>query len=335
MVGLAAATASAAPVGKVIEYRAGDTALEGFFVCDNATSGKRPGILIVHEEGGRGVQARLKAEQWAKLGYAAFSIDPYGNGVHPKDAKDAARLLGKDAKALRAKLAAGLAAFAGQPQVDDQWLVAVGYGVGGPAALDLAYTGADLDGVVSVGGEPAPPELPEVKRVRGKVLILLGDDARAATVRSLEDAFRRGGVEAKVLRPAEGPNNPERTRLVESRASDAAKTFVEGLFPRKSAGAKAGAGAPVPGVPAKVLKLLQYVDDKGEAPKGYEGGRNFGNFEGHLAKRDGSGRPIKYREWDVNPLQAGVNRGAERLITGSDGTAYFTDDHYRTFKKIR
>ena len=50
---------------------------------------------------------------------------------------------------------------------------------------------------------------------------------------------------------------------------------------------------------------------------------------------DENGRRIKYREWDVNPLRPGVNRGAERLVTGSDGTAYYTDDHYATFKKIR
>ena len=26
---------------------------------------------------------------------------------------------------------------------------------------------------------------------------------------------------------------------------------------------------------------------------------------------------------------------AERLVTGSDGSAHYTDDHYSTFKKIR
>ena len=69
--------------------------------------------------------------------------------------------------------------------------------------------------------------------------------------------------------------------------------------------------------------------------QGYEGGRTFGNFERNLPMSDGQGRRIRYREWDVNPLRPGVNRGPERLVTGSDGSAYFTDDHYRTFKKIR
>jgi guanyl-specific ribonuclease Sa len=54
-----------------------------------------------------------------------------------------------------------------------------------------------------------------------------------------------------------------------------------------------------------------------------------------LPRQDKRGRTIKYREWDVNPQRPGVNRGPERLVTGSDHSAYYTDDHYRSFKKIR
>jgi ribonuclease T1 len=89
------------------------------------------------------------------------------------------------------------------------------------------------------------------------------------------------------------------------------------------------------GVPAKVGKVLKYVDEHDKAPEGYEGGRHFGNFEKRLPEKDGKGKAIKYREWDVNPLKKGVNRGPERLVTGSDGSAHYTDDHYKTFKKIR
>src|SRR5262249_19283337 len=89
------------------------------------------------------------------------------------------------------------------------------------------------------------------------------------------------------------------------------------------------------GVPAKVGKVLKYVDEHDKAPDGYEGGRHFGNFEKRLPEKDAKGKAIKYREWDVNPLKKGVNRGPERLVTGSDGSAHYTEDHYRTFKKIR
>lgn len=89
------------------------------------------------------------------------------------------------------------------------------------------------------------------------------------------------------------------------------------------------------GVPAKVGKVLKYVDEHGKALAGYEGGRNFLNAEKHLPRQDADDKPIKYREWDVNPHRPGVNRGAERLVTGSDGSAYYSNDHYRSFKKIR
>ena len=89
------------------------------------------------------------------------------------------------------------------------------------------------------------------------------------------------------------------------------------------------------GVPAKVARVLKHIDETGEAPKNYVGGRHFGNFEGQLPKRDKKGKTIKYQEWDVNPKIPGKNRGAERLITGSDGSAHYTADHYKSFKKIR
>ena len=92
---------------------------------------------------------------------------------------------------------------------------------------------------------------------------------------------------------------------------------------------------PPKGVPEKALKVLKYVDKEGSAPPGYEGGRTFLNVEKLLPQTDAQGRRIKYREWDVNPLKPGVNRGPERLVTGSDGSAYYTGDHYKTFKKIR
>lgn len=88
-------------------------------------------------------------------------------------------------------------------------------------------------------------------------------------------------------------------------------------------------------VPAKVLTTLRYVDEHHRAPDGYEGGRAFHNAEHHLPARDSGGQPIAYHEWDVNPRHEGENRGAERLITGSDGSAYYTADHYRTFRKVR
>ncbi len=73
----------------------------------------------------------------------------------------------------------------------------------------------------------------------------------------------------------------------------------------------------------------------GAAPEGVEGGRSFGNFEHRLPEREASGRSIHYQEWDLWPKVRGRNRGAERLVTGSDGRAWYTGDHYRTFTEVK
>jgi ribonuclease T1 len=88
-------------------------------------------------------------------------------------------------------------------------------------------------------------------------------------------------------------------------------------------------------IPAKVYRVLQYVREHGEAMPGYVGGRNFQNREGRLAKKDSGGRKIQYQEWDVNPKRGGVNRGAERLVTGSDKRAWYTNDHYQNFAEVK
>lgn len=88
-------------------------------------------------------------------------------------------------------------------------------------------------------------------------------------------------------------------------------------------------------VPPKVYEVLRYVRANRRPPDGYVGGRRFGNYENHLPRRDLSGEEIRYQEWDVNPKVSGRNRGAERLVTGSDGRAWFTQDHYNSFVEVK
>ena len=68
---------------------------------------------------------------------------------------------------------------------------------------------------------------------------------------------------------------------------------------------------------------------------GTRGGIVFRNNEGRLPSATSSGKAITYREWDVNPKEPGRSRDAERIVTGSDGSAWYTDDHYQTFVLIR
>jgi guanyl-specific ribonuclease Sa len=68
---------------------------------------------------------------------------------------------------------------------------------------------------------------------------------------------------------------------------------------------------------------------------GTRGGRIYKNYDKTLPQTDGEGNNITYREFDVNNKIEGQNRDAERFIIGSDGSIYYTNDHYQTFIKIR
>ena len=61
------------------------------------------------------------------------------------------------------------------------------------------------------------------------------------------------------------------------------------------------------------------------APGKSIGGDSFGNREKLLPKGN-------YTECDVN--YNGGYRGAERLIFGTDGSIYYTNDHYKTFEQL-
>ncbi|WP_459549398.1 guanyl-specific ribonuclease [Nocardia sp. X0981] len=95
----------------------------------------------------------------------------------------------------------------------------------------------------------------------------------------------------------------------------------------------------VAGVPDRAYRTLVEIDagrwpDSANAP-GTKGGIVFRNREGRLPATDAAGKAIEYREWDVNPKRPGRSRDAERIVTGSDGSAWYTGDHYDTFTRMR
>ncbi|WP_227833577.1 ribonuclease domain-containing protein [Nocardia macrotermitis] len=79
--------------------------------------------------------------------------------------------------------------------------------------------------------------------------------------------------------------------------------------------------------------------DSGQWPpqdgSGTKGGTTWSDREGNLPKTDAGGKAIHYKEWDVNRKIPGHNRDAERIVTGDDGSAWYTNDHYATFCRMR
>ncbi|HEU5366644.1 MAG TPA: ribonuclease domain-containing protein [Hanamia sp.] len=88
-------------------------------------------------------------------------------------------------------------------------------------------------------------------------------------------------------------------------------------------------------IPQKVYDVLKYIKANHHPMPGYVGGSVFSNREKILPQEDNAGNPIQYQEWDVNPKIQGQNRGTERIVTGSDGRSWYTNDHYQTFTEIK
>ncbi len=174
---LFAGSASAAIQTQVVEYKHGNVVLEGFLAYDDALSGKRPGVLIVHEWTGVGDYVKGRARQLAKLGYVAFAADIYGKGIRPNNPTDAGKEATKyrsDRPLLRDRTTAGLKILQSNPLTDPRRIAAIGYCFGGGAVLELARSGAPIAGVVSFHGNLDTPNPADAQNIRSKVLVLHG-----------------------------------------------------------------------------------------------------------------------------------------------------------------
>lgn len=141
-------------IGTDVDYQQGDTALQGFHAYDDATDGKRPGILIVHQWTGLTAYEEHRARMLAELGYNVFALDIYGKGIRPQppaSGQEAGKYKGNRAL-FRARLLAGLDVLKKHERTDPERLAAIGYCFGGTGVLELARSGADIDGVVSFHG---------------------------------------------------------------------------------------------------------------------------------------------------------------------------------------
>lgn len=163
-------------MGKWIDYQHGDQKLRGYFAAADG-SGPRPGVLIVHAWLGITESIQSRADRIAALGYHAFACDVFGK---PTDIAGGPFPMIKpfldDRQLFRTRVRAGLDMLAAQPGVDGARLAAMGYCFGGQASLELARTSAPVIGVVSFHGELDTPLPSGPGDIRGKVLVLTGDD---------------------------------------------------------------------------------------------------------------------------------------------------------------
>lgn len=166
-------------ITKTIDYQDGDTLLEGFIAYNESTSPK-PAVLIAHDWSGRREFACKAAERVAAMGYVGFALDMYGKGIVGADGDmegNGALMspFATDRALLRQRINAALTAVRELPQVDASRIAAMGYCFGGMCTIELARSGADVKGVISIHGIFAPGDVAN-KKITAKVLCLHGHD---------------------------------------------------------------------------------------------------------------------------------------------------------------
>ncbi|MFE3205993.1 DUF6531 domain-containing protein [Embleya sp. NPDC059237] len=107
-------------------------------------------------------------------------------------------------------------------------------------------------------------------------------------------------------------------------------------------------GNPPPGwwlpsaIPAESLEVIRWIEDRGVHPYGYPDGikgeslptpfQNDGrNNSTILPTHDAHGNPIAYREWGSLQTKGDPSRSTERIVSGSDGSIYYSPNHYKSW----
>lgn len=181
-------TAQAAVKTQWIDYKRGDAPLSGYLVYDDAVSGRRPGVLMIHDRSGFSEGTLADARMIAGLGYVVFAEDMFGKGIVPKNVPEMTEqitIYDKNRPLMRTRALAGFDVLKAQPMVDPAKLAAVGYCFGGTVGLELVETGAPIVGFISVHGAFRDFTPEAAKNIKGRVLILHGAEDPVAPMEEL------------------------------------------------------------------------------------------------------------------------------------------------------
>jgi dienelactone hydrolase len=200
-----AVSTDAAIKTEVIEYKQADAVLEGVLVYDDELAAAVPGIVMVHDWMGISEFTVERAKRVAQLGYVVLAADIYGQGVRPQSTEEASQQATKyktDVGLMRARVLSAVDVLKNNPKVDSQRLASMGFCFGGTVSLELARSGADVEGVISFHGGLATPSPMDAKDVKAKVLVLHGADdpyVPAQEVQAFQEEMNKGNVDWQMI----------------------------------------------------------------------------------------------------------------------------------------
>lgn len=158
-----------------IAYQDHGVDLEGFAAYPEEK--KRPVVILCHAWRGRDDFICDKAREIAQWGYVGFALDMYGKGVLGNSKEENAALKRpfiENRQLLQKRVLRAYEVACTLPNVDADQVAVLGLGFGGICALDLARSGANLKGAVSIYGHFDPPPSPLMQPIKTKILVLHG-----------------------------------------------------------------------------------------------------------------------------------------------------------------
>ena len=185
--------ANAAPRAEKISWTDGGKTFDGYLVWDDASKAPRPGLVMVPNWYGVNDHAVAKAKTLAGKDYVILLADVYGRGLRPANPDEAGKASGAvyaDPAALRARAKAALAALRGaakQAPIDTRRIGAIGFCFGGAVALDLARSGADLDGVATFHGNLSSKMPTKAGVIKSPLLVMNGGDDKFISAESIAE----------------------------------------------------------------------------------------------------------------------------------------------------
>ena len=182
-----------------IPYQDKGVELEGLVAYPSEE--ERPVVILCHAWKGKDDFICEKAKAIAEWGYVGFALDMYGKGVLGKSKEENAALkkpFMENRQLLLNRVIRGFEIACSLPYVDSKRVAILGFGFGGVCALDLARSGAELKGAISVYGhfDPLPNLLMQSSKT--KILILHGYNdpvAPQSELRSFESEMNKAKID--------------------------------------------------------------------------------------------------------------------------------------------